>query len=132
MHGRIQFWESMPLFFSSMVTKFYQHALALAFAVNVINEAPRISPNVSFGFHICDSYYDERMTYRSTLDLLYKSQRFVPNYECGAQKNTRATIGGWSSDLSVHMADLLGLYKIPQVRPLPGAGSRSRGCCWFC
>ncbi|XP_066486536.1 vomeronasal type-2 receptor 26-like [Tiliqua scincoides] len=67
----------------SVVTKFYQHVRALAFAVSEINENPNILPNVTLGFHISDSYYDQRLSYRTTLDLLSKSQRFVPNYSCG-------------------------------------------------
>ncbi|XP_077773955.1 vomeronasal type-2 receptor 26-like [Podarcis muralis] len=98
-----------------MVTKFYQHILALAFAVKEINENPTILPNITLGFHIYDSYHDARMTYRSTLDLLFKSQRFVPNYKCDTQKNLMAIVGGLSSDTSFHIRDNIDLYKIPQL-----------------
>nr|XP_028560704.1 vomeronasal type-2 receptor 26-like [Podarcis muralis] len=98
-----------------MVTKFYQHILALAFAVKEINENPTILPNITLGFHIYDSYHDARMTYRSTLDLLFKSQRFVPNYKCDTQKNLMAIVGGLSFDTSFHMRDNIDLYKIPQL-----------------
>ncbi|XP_053216436.1 vomeronasal type-2 receptor 26-like [Podarcis raffonei] len=98
-----------------MVTKFYQHILALAFAVNEVNKNPKILPNVTFGFHIYDSYYDAKMTYHTTLELLFKSHTFVPNYKCGSQKNLIAIIGGLGSDTSFHIADILGLYKIPQL-----------------
>uniref|UniRef100_L7MZI8 G-protein coupled receptors family 3 profile domain-containing protein n=1 Tax=Anolis carolinensis TaxID=28377 RepID=L7MZI8_ANOCA len=107
--------EQMGLDFQVMVTKFYQHILALAFAVNEINENPEILPNITLGFHIHDSYYFERMAYRTILDLLFKSQRFVPNYRCGPEKNLVAVIGALGSDLSFHMAELLGAYKIPQL-----------------
>ncbi|XP_028560728.2 vomeronasal type-2 receptor 26-like [Podarcis muralis] len=100
-----------------MVTKFYQHILALAFAVNEVNKTPEILPNVTFGFHIYDSYYDARMTCHTTLELLFKSHRFVPNYKCGSQKNLIAIIGGLGSDTSFHIADIIGLYKIPQLHP---------------
>ncbi|XP_062993267.1 vomeronasal type-2 receptor 26-like [Elgaria multicarinata webbii] len=101
-----------------MVTKFYQHILTLAFAVSEVNKNPKILPNVTLGFHIFDSYNDERMTYRTTLDLISNSQRFVPNYECGTQKNLIAIIGGMGSDISFCMADVLHLYKIPQnIKP---------------
>nr|XP_034992710.1 vomeronasal type-2 receptor 26-like [Zootoca vivipara] len=55
------------------------------------------------------------MTYRNTLDLLFNSYRFVPNYICGIQKNVVGVIGGLSSDTSSSMADVLGLYRIPQI-----------------
>ncbi|XP_053216435.1 vomeronasal type-2 receptor 26-like [Podarcis raffonei] len=90
------------------------HILALVFAVNEINGNPSILPNVSLGFHIYDSYYDARMTYQTTMDLLFKFRRFVPNYKCNNQKNLIAVIGGLGSDVSFHMAELLSLYKYPQ------------------
>ncbi|XP_033026287.1 vomeronasal type-2 receptor 26-like [Lacerta agilis] len=98
-----------------MVTKFYQHILALAFAVNEINENPKILPNVTLGFHIYDSYYDARMTYRTTLEVLFRSHRFVPNYQCDRQKNLMAIIGGLVSDTSNFMADIISSYKVPQL-----------------
>ncbi|KAM3820960.1 vomeronasal type-2 receptor 26-like [Vipera latastei] len=55
------------------------------------------------------------MTYRTTLDLLFKSKEFVPNYKCDSQKNLMAIIGGLGSDTSSNIADVVGFYKIPQL-----------------
>ncbi|XP_070582923.1 vomeronasal type-2 receptor 26-like [Erythrolamprus reginae] len=55
------------------------------------------------------------MTYRSTLDLLFKSQEFVLNYKCGSQKNLMAIIGGLAPDTSSFMAESVHVYKIPQL-----------------
>ncbi|XP_077171478.1 vomeronasal type-2 receptor 26-like [Paroedura picta] len=98
-----------------MLTKFYQHLLAVAFAVREINNNPKILPNITLGFHICDSYYNEKMTYRSILELLYKSHRYFPNYDCDTHKTLTAIIGGLGSDVSFHMANILSLFKIPQL-----------------
>nr|XP_028560623.1 vomeronasal type-2 receptor 26-like [Podarcis muralis] len=98
-----------------VMTKFYQHILALVFAVDEINENPRMLPNVSLGFHIYDNYYDSKMSYRTTLDLIFKSRHFIPNYRCGVHKNVIGVIGGLSSDTSCCMANVLGLFKIPQI-----------------
>ncbi|KAM6451849.1 vomeronasal type-2 receptor 26-like [Liasis olivaceus] len=100
---------------SIAVTKFYQHVLALVFAVKEINENPRFLNNVTLGFHIYDSYYDGMMTYRTTLDLLFSSDRFVPNYKCDTKKTLLGVIGGLGTDTSYHIADILNLYKIPQL-----------------
>nr|XP_034957899.1 vomeronasal type-2 receptor 26-like [Zootoca vivipara] len=54
------------------------------------------------------------MTYRTTLDLLFKSHRFVPNYRCGIRQNVIGIIGGLASVTSSRIADILGLFKIPQ------------------
>nr|XP_034992794.1 vomeronasal type-2 receptor 26-like [Zootoca vivipara] len=98
-----------------VVTKFYQHILALVFAIDEINENPNILPNITLGFRIYDSYSHSRLTYRTVLDLLFKSHHFIPNYKCGTQENVIGVIGGLSSDTSLCMANILGLYKIPQI-----------------
>ncbi|XP_007437690.2 vomeronasal type-2 receptor 26-like [Python bivittatus] len=101
-----------------MVTKFYQHVLTLAFAISEINANANILPNLTLGFHIYDSYYDARMTYWTTLDLLFKSHQYIPNYKCDSRRNLIAVIGGMSLDISTHVADFLSLYKIPQLHPV--------------
>uniref|UniRef100_A0A670K8I7 G-protein coupled receptors family 3 profile domain-containing protein n=1 Tax=Podarcis muralis TaxID=64176 RepID=A0A670K8I7_PODMU len=78
-----------------MITKFYQHILSLAFAVDEINKNPTLLPNVTLGFHIYDSYYDAMATYRTTLDLLFKSHKFVPNYICDTRKKVILTYGSF-------------------------------------
>ncbi|XP_053117320.1 vomeronasal type-2 receptor 26-like [Hemicordylus capensis] len=98
-----------------VVTKFYQHILTLAFAVNELNENPQILPNITLGFHIHDSFTNAKMTYRTTLDLLFKSHTFVPNYKCGIQNNLIGVIGGLDFDTSSLMAGILSIYKIPQL-----------------
>ncbi|XP_039182934.1 vomeronasal type-2 receptor 26-like [Crotalus tigris] len=95
--------------------KFHQHVLALAFAVKEINEDSQMLPNITLGFHIYDSYLNARMTYRTTLDLLFKSQEFVPNYKCDSQKNLVAIIGGLDFVISSHIAEIVQFFKIPQL-----------------
>nr|XP_056720079.1 vomeronasal type-2 receptor 26-like [Euleptes europaea] len=104
----------MTDFHCSLITKFYQHILALVFAIHEINKNPSILPNVTLGFHIYDSTMDPKWTYRTTLDLLFTSLELVPNYKCGTQKEVMGVIGGYSSDTSLDMAILLSRYKIPQ------------------
>ncbi|KAG8140968.1 hypothetical protein E2320_003588 [Naja naja] len=98
-----------------VITKFYQHILALAFALKEINEDSQILPSFTLGLHIYDSYHNSRMTYRTTLDLLFKSQEFTPNYKCDSQKNLMAIIEGLGSDTSSYMAESVNVYKIPQL-----------------
>ncbi|XP_063158957.1 vomeronasal type-2 receptor 26-like [Candoia aspera] len=98
-----------------VITKFYQDVLALVFAVKEINEDSHILPNITLGFHIYDSYYNPRMTYRTTLDLLFKSKEFVPNYKCDSEKNLMAIIGALQTDTSSDMAESINPYKIPQL-----------------
>ncbi|XP_060541598.1 vomeronasal type-2 receptor 26-like, partial [Pantherophis guttatus] len=55
------------------------------------------------------------MTYRTTLDMLFKSQEFVPNYKCDSQKNLMAIIGGLDFVTSSHIAEITSFFKIPQL-----------------
>ncbi|XP_061447721.1 vomeronasal type-2 receptor 26-like [Rhineura floridana] len=99
------------------VPKNYQHILALAFAVKEINENPNIISNMSLGFHILNSYYTARMTYKATLSLVSTQHRFVPNFMCDNQNNLMALVGGGISEISANMAVLSAVHKIPQMVP---------------
>ncbi|XP_026575322.1 vomeronasal type-2 receptor 26-like [Pseudonaja textilis] len=98
------------------VLKLYQHSLSLAFAVKQINSNPKLLSNVTLGFFICDNYFDARLTYRSTLELLFRSDQLVVNYRCGVKENLIvAIIGGFGADISFFMSNIISLYKIPQL-----------------
>ncbi|XP_061447737.1 vomeronasal type-2 receptor 26-like [Rhineura floridana] len=99
---------------SCSVPKNYQHILGLAFAVKEINENPNILVNISLGFHILNSYYSARMTYKATLNLLSAQHSFLPNFKCHTQKNLIALIGGCISEISANIAIVSASQKIPQ------------------
>ncbi|KAH0626624.1 hypothetical protein JD844_001708 [Phrynosoma platyrhinos] len=112
-----------------VIPKNYQHVLALVFAVKEIQKNPSILPNMTIGFHIYDSYFNARMTYQNTLELLSTWHQPVPNYSCGIQKNLVAVIGGLDSETSIHIANIMDTYKIPQITfgfliPLIGGKTR--------
>nr|XP_028560289.1 vomeronasal type-2 receptor 26-like [Podarcis muralis] len=101
---------------SISLPKNYQHILALAFAVKEINENPSILSNISLGFYILNSYFSARMTYKASLSLLSKQQRFVPNFCCDDDQNKLiAFIGGSISEISVNMAIISAMHKTPQL-----------------
>ncbi|KAK9398156.1 type-2 vomeronasal receptor [Crotalus adamanteus] len=98
-----------------MISNFYQHNLALAFAINEINKNTKILANISLGFCIVDSYNQEKFFYHSVLQVLLKSQRFVLNYNYDSKKNVIAVIAGLTSDISFQVADILMMYKVAQL-----------------
>ncbi|XP_066486290.1 vomeronasal type-2 receptor 26-like [Tiliqua scincoides] len=95
--------------------KTYQHILSMSFAVKEINANPKILPNMSLGFHIYNSYINARMTQQNTLRLVSSWKRVVPNFTCDKQNKLMSVIGGLDSEISLHMATILDIYKIPQI-----------------
>ncbi|XP_062992889.1 vomeronasal type-2 receptor 26-like [Elgaria multicarinata webbii] len=98
-----------------IVPKDYQHLLAFAFAIKEINENSKILPNLTLGFRIYDSNNNARRTYHATMLLLSLLERLVPNYVCDIQRNLIAVIGGLDPEISLQMANILDIYKIPQL-----------------
>ncbi|KAF7234953.1 Extracellular calcium-sensing receptor, partial [Varanus komodoensis] len=97
-----------------LLTKNYQHILALIFAVKEINESNQILPNVSLGFIIYDSY-GGRWTYHATMELSATLKKFMPNYTCGIPNHLKSVIGALYSQTSLDIADILSTYKVPQL-----------------
>ncbi|XP_054850272.1 vomeronasal type-2 receptor 26-like [Eublepharis macularius] len=90
----------------------------MAFAVNEINENLQLLPNVTLGLHVRNNYFNNRETYRATIQLLSTKNRFLPNYKCDSQNNLIGVVGGLEAETSFYIATLLAIYKIPQTQPL--------------
>ncbi|XP_054849994.1 vomeronasal type-2 receptor 26-like [Eublepharis macularius] len=97
------------------MTQNYQHILALVFAIKEINENLQLLPNLTLGFNIYDGYLNARWTYLAAMQLISTRNRFLPNYKCDIQDKVIAIIAGLDLELSHHIPDTLGIYKIPQL-----------------
>ncbi|XP_032092325.1 vomeronasal type-2 receptor 26-like [Thamnophis elegans] len=97
------------------LTHNYQHTLALAFAVNEINEQSEILPNVTLGFHIGTDTLEDITTYLLAMEFLSTKDKFIPNYKCNVQNNTVAVIGGPRTRTCFNMANILCNFKFPQI-----------------
>ncbi|XP_058038478.1 vomeronasal type-2 receptor 26-like [Ahaetulla prasina] len=54
-------------------------------------------------------------TYLASMELLSSHDIFVPNYKCSIHQNSVCVIAGPNSHISQVMADILSVYKIPQL-----------------
>ncbi|XP_015265476.1 PREDICTED: vomeronasal type-2 receptor 26-like [Gekko japonicus] len=97
------------------LTRNYQHVLALVYAIEEINRNLGLLPNITLGFHIHENYFNERKTYECSLSLFSKRIRTIPNFVCRKRNKLVAAIGGLKSTSSIQMANILGIYKIPQI-----------------
>ncbi|XP_077187505.1 vomeronasal type-2 receptor 26-like [Paroedura picta] len=97
------------------VSKNYQQILAFVFAIHEINKDPALLPNITLGFRIFEDTNFARMTYQAGLSFLSTGGQMVPNYRCSRQQKLLSVIGSLSPTISMQMASLLGLFKVPQI-----------------
>ncbi|OCT68922.1 hypothetical protein XELAEV_18040230mg [Xenopus laevis] len=119
MNDRQETFKEQPLglFFvlSSSSLQYYIHFLAAIFAIEEINNNLSILPNVTLGFHIHDSWANERKAISSIFSMLTGSSDYVPNYRCTQNRIPSAFIGHLLSSVSNVMYQITSIYGFPQV-----------------
>ncbi|XP_063158723.1 vomeronasal type-2 receptor 26-like [Candoia aspera] len=80
-----------------------------------INADPKVLTNITLGFNICNNYFNPKLTYAATMEIISTPDRFIPNYKCDFQNNLLAVIGGPNSNDFLHIATILSKYKIAQI-----------------
>ncbi|XP_044295629.1 vomeronasal type-2 receptor 26-like [Varanus komodoensis] len=122
--ARHQFREGCPpppppgdafIVYSSIVAENYQHILALAFAVQEINQNSQILPNTTLGFKVYDSFLSPKWIYHATIKFLSPKNKLVPNYKCEIHDKLLAVIEELVSDVSQQLPKVLDVYKVPQL-----------------
>uniref|UniRef100_H3A9Z5 G-protein coupled receptors family 3 profile domain-containing protein n=1 Tax=Latimeria chalumnae TaxID=7897 RepID=H3A9Z5_LATCH len=93
----------------------YRWLQAMVFAIEEINQNPKLLPNISLGFQIYDSCTAVGRAVEGTMWLVMGHKEPIPNYRCQLNSPLAAVIGGAGSCMSIPIASILGLYHYPQI-----------------
>ncbi|XP_062993011.1 vomeronasal type-2 receptor 116-like [Elgaria multicarinata webbii] len=80
-----------------------------------INKDAKLLPNITLGAKIYDNFFNAIRTYWTTLDLLFRGLRNPSTYKCNRREEPMAALGGLNSQTSIQMANVLNIFKIPQL-----------------
>eukprot|EP00079_Xenopus_tropicalis_P037427 XP_017951198.1 PREDICTED: extracellular calcium-sensing receptor-like [Xenopus tropicalis] len=87
----------------------------MVFAVNEINDDPELLPNITLGFRIYDSCFNEMQAVNGALQLLSGTEKGIPNYIFEKKSKLVGFVGDLQSSNSVAVARILSLYRFPQI-----------------
>ncbi|XP_063302501.1 extracellular calcium-sensing receptor-like [Pelobates fuscus] len=93
----------------------YQSLQAMIFAVEEINANPNLLPNITLGIKLFDTCGAMRRAVEGTLWMLSGGSKSIPNYQWKEKTHLAGIIGDSASTRSILMAQILGLYRYPQV-----------------
>lgn len=93
----------------------FQHFQAMRFALEEINGNPNLLSNITLGFVAFDSCAALRKELEGTLWMLTGQDVPIPNYSCRERPHLAAVLGHTMSSSSILMAQVLGIYRFPQV-----------------
>ncbi|XP_070790080.1 vomeronasal type-2 receptor 26-like [Pituophis catenifer annectens] len=85
-------------------------------AIQVVNKNLRLLHNLTVGYNFYDNYMNTLGTSEALLDLLSTGEANVPNYSCGREDKLLALLDAATRDISIQMSNLVGTYKVPQMR----------------
>ncbi|XP_056645279.1 metabotropic glutamate receptor isoform X2 [Diorhabda sublineata] len=114
-----------------------QRLEAMMFAIDSINRDPNILPNVTLGVHILDTCSRDTYALNQSLQFVKASLNSIDtsSFECAdhsvpVPRNNYSgpvfgVVGGSYSSVSLQVANLLGLFHIPQISPASTAKALS-------
>ncbi|XP_069858172.1 vomeronasal type-2 receptor 116-like [Dipodomys merriami] len=95
------------------IFKNYQCILALAFAIEQINNNSDLLHNLTLGFDIYDVHFRAWTMFKNPFICLFGKYK-IPNYSCMRDSRSIAVLTGPSGITSDQIGTLLGLYRFPQ------------------
>ncbi|XP_077776766.1 vomeronasal type-2 receptor 26-like [Podarcis muralis] len=102
-----------------IIHKYYQSGdLIIA---GIISQIYISSSTITFEQHPAQELSDDHIhfsaswTYQASIELLSRRAKFIPNYKCDVENTPVAVIGGPNSNVCLHMATILSIYKMPQL-----------------
>ncbi|XP_075047965.1 extracellular calcium-sensing receptor-like [Mixophyes fleayi] len=87
----------------------------MVYAIQEINRSTDILPNITLGFQLYDSCYNEVRSLMGTTWILSGKKQTVPNFNCAIEGIPAAIVGDITSKASIPVARILGLYRFPQI-----------------
>ncbi|KAM4013563.1 vomeronasal type-2 receptor 26-like [Anomaloglossus baeobatrachus] len=106
---------NQPVLMKGFNFRNYQSLLTFVFAINEINASEELLPNITLGFHILDNCFSEEKAVSGMIGILSSNSYSVPNYQCGPLSSLVGFVDGISSKVSLLIARVFGIYKIPQI-----------------
>ncbi|XP_063785740.1 extracellular calcium-sensing receptor-like [Pseudophryne corroboree] len=96
----------------------YQQLLAIKFAAEEINMNPNVLGNTTLGLQVYKTCNVPHYEVQGALHLLSESSTAIPNYRCHGQSAFSAVIGSALSTNSIIVANILGIFRYPQISAL--------------
>ncbi|XP_063785738.1 extracellular calcium-sensing receptor-like [Pseudophryne corroboree] len=96
----------------------YQQLLSMMFAVHEINMNPNVLGNMTLGLQVYKTCNVPHYEVQGALHLMTESSMAIPNYRCRGRSIYSAVIGSSFSTNSIMVANILGVFRYPQISAL--------------
>ncbi|XP_006011179.2 extracellular calcium-sensing receptor-like [Latimeria chalumnae] len=97
------------------ILRAYRWVQVMIFAIEEINQNPKLLPNITLGYEIYDSCKQISRALEGTMWMITGQEEPIPNYRCKSHTPLAAIIGEALSEITTSVATLLGIYNYPQV-----------------
>ncbi|KAL0168377.1 hypothetical protein M9458_036599, partial [Cirrhinus mrigala] len=93
----------------------FQEARTMVFAINEINNNPRLLPNITLGYQIFDNCLRLGVAFRGAIALFSGTEEMVSDLNCKGPPPVIGIIGDPGSTHSIAISSVLGLFRVPMI-----------------